>query len=281
MSITRLQQARQMYAMGQRVAKTMDGSRPGYKGRTDAESQYGGDYSNTGQSIGSGSGGGGNARENYISKQYTNLPTPTVTVGVDKFDNPITVKTTYKDKRARQKTLDALNEKGISSFDPRVTKKGINLLDPNNLINSFAPKQQKKFGILDLVMIAASGGLLGPKVGSIAKGINTAKFALDKSKQIGGLLETIGLTDKNVVDSFTSNLSDKFSGFGTGKKSTTSTSIDEDLSKIGNGDGGLESLGNMDALNQEYLLLLNKFNSGNFTDTDQVRFTFLKNMLGK
>jgi len=32
MSITRLQQARQMYAMGQRVAKTMDGSRPGYGG---------------------------------------------------------------------------------------------------------------------------------------------------------------------------------------------------------------------------------------------------------
>ena len=32
MSITRLQQARQMYATGQRVAKTLDGSRPGYKG---------------------------------------------------------------------------------------------------------------------------------------------------------------------------------------------------------------------------------------------------------
>ena len=32
MSITRLQQARQMYAMGQRVAKTLDGSRPGYRG---------------------------------------------------------------------------------------------------------------------------------------------------------------------------------------------------------------------------------------------------------
>jgi len=31
-SITNLQQARQMYAMGQRVAKTLDGSRPGYRG---------------------------------------------------------------------------------------------------------------------------------------------------------------------------------------------------------------------------------------------------------
>ena len=38
MSITRLQQARQMYAMGQRVAKTLDGSRPGYRG----DDAYGG-----------------------------------------------------------------------------------------------------------------------------------------------------------------------------------------------------------------------------------------------
>ena len=76
MAITRLQQARQMYAMGQRVAKTMAGSRPGYKGREDAESQYGGDYSNTGQSLG---GGTGDARETYISTQY-NTPPPTVTV---------------------------------------------------------------------------------------------------------------------------------------------------------------------------------------------------------
>ena len=37
MSITRLQQARQMYATGQRVAKTLDGSRPGYRGDDAAE----------------------------------------------------------------------------------------------------------------------------------------------------------------------------------------------------------------------------------------------------
>ena len=32
MAITRLQQARQMYALGQLVSKTMDGSSPGYRG---------------------------------------------------------------------------------------------------------------------------------------------------------------------------------------------------------------------------------------------------------
>ena len=48
MSITRLQQARQMYAMGQRVAKTLDGSRPGYAGPAGGASalgSYGGDSS--------------------------------------------------------------------------------------------------------------------------------------------------------------------------------------------------------------------------------------------
>ena len=47
MSITRLQQARQMYATGQRVAKTMDGSRPGYRGSDHGDEAYGrGAYSN-------------------------------------------------------------------------------------------------------------------------------------------------------------------------------------------------------------------------------------------
>ena len=56
MSITRLQQARQMYALGQRVAKTLDGSRPGYKGRTDANTMSGSGYG-AGSSTGSNKGG--------------------------------------------------------------------------------------------------------------------------------------------------------------------------------------------------------------------------------
>jgi len=54
MSITRLQQARQMYALGQLVSKTMDGSRPGYRG--DAAGHGTGD---PGESDGPGGGGGG------------------------------------------------------------------------------------------------------------------------------------------------------------------------------------------------------------------------------
>jgi len=74
MSITRLQQARQMYATGQRVAKTLDGSRPGYRGsdmatvagettaaNTSAKNTSGADYGGGNQGGGgSGSDGQGN-----------------------------------------------------------------------------------------------------------------------------------------------------------------------------------------------------------------------------
>ena len=60
MSITRLQQARQMYAMGQRVAKTLDGSRPGYRG-----SDYGDQARGEGAySGGNNTGGNGGGRPN-------------------------------------------------------------------------------------------------------------------------------------------------------------------------------------------------------------------------
>ena len=187
MSITRLQQARQMYALGQRVAKTMDGSRPGYRGREDAESQYGGGYSNTGQSLG-GNNNSGNARENYISKQYTNVPTPTVTVGVDKFDRPINVKTTYTAKRARQKTLDALNKKGISSFDPRVTKLGINPFDPKSFTTSLAPTTPKGFnwkGALFNIGLTALNPALAAKYNKAKSLYNAAKYGSKLATDLG------------------------------------------------------------------------------------------------
>ena len=227
MSITRLQQARQMYALGQRV-RFQGGGRDASRGDFSSPSADGpgndkdggtnavdtGDLGTEKANVDANRDANMSARDRAISNQYTNMPTPTVTIGVDKFDNPITVPTTYTARRARQKTLDALNAKGISSFDPRVTKT-LNFLDPSNLVTSFAPQQQKKFGILDLVMIAASGGLLGPKIATGAKMFNTAK-------NVSKLAQTIGLTDKNVLDSFTSNFTENF---GKGKKSTTKSSI--------------------------------------------------------
>ncbi len=291
MSITRLQQARQMYALGQRV-RFQGGGRDASRGDFSSPSADGGP-GNKGGPVDTGDLGTEkanvqanidanlSARDRARSQMYTNMPTPTVTVGVDKFGNPIDVKTTYTARRNRQKTLDALNKQGISSFDPRVTK-NINFLDPNNLMTSFAPTKTNPFSFkniaTNIVLGIVAPQLLGPK---FATGMKTYKTAQTLSK----LAKDINLTDKNVLESFTGNLksnfSDKFSDLGKGKKSTTTTSVDEDLSKIGNGDGGLESLGNMDALNQEYLLLLNKFNEGVCADEDQGRFTFVQEILGK
>ena len=284
MSITRLQQARQMYALGQRV-RFQGGGRDASRGDFSSPSADGpgndkdggtnavdtGDLGTEKANVDANRDANMSARDRAISNQYTNMPTPTITIGEDKKGNLITVPTTYTDRRNRQKTLDALNAKGISSFDPRVTKT-FNFLDPNNLMTSFAP-QKKQFGILDLVMIAASGGLLGPKIATGAKMFNTAK-------NVSKLAQTIGLTDKNVVDSFTSNLSDKFSGFGKGtSKGTTSTNNTTNNGGKGEGDG-IASLENQAGNYDEYILLLQKLQSGNISDGERNRFNVLKNMLG-
>ena len=77
MSITRLQQARQMYAMGQRVAKTMDGSRPGYRGDDEYQGGrgYGGSKASTGGDKGTGGSkgnlGGGGGGQNSAYRSYS------------------------------------------------------------------------------------------------------------------------------------------------------------------------------------------------------------------
>jgi len=291
MAITRLQQARQLYAVGQLVSKTLDGSRPGYRG--EGEYQGGSSSSSGGKS---GNTGGGNRPNPHTSsgtsktstrspKSYEGprnihsndpkAPPAYEVIGGEKYD--VTPDTRQERELARMKQTI------VKAPLPNVTPKGTEYYDPTTgTLLGFVPTQKNPFSLkniaTNIVLGIVAPQLLGPKFATGMKAYNIAKTA---SK----FAQDIGLTDTNVIGSFTdnltSNLSDKFSGFGKGKKSTTTTSIDEDLSKIGNGDGGLETLGNMDEFNQEYLLLLNKFNSGNFTDSDRVRFTFLKNMLGK
>jgi len=291
MAITRLQQARQMYAMGQRVGgimgsnagsmlvtPTRDGSRPGYYGPDAGHENDPGHGSNSNMGGNNNTGGDKDARETYISTQYSNTPPATVTVGEDKFGNPINVKTTYKDKKARAKTIDALNKKGISIFDSRVAKQGINPFDPKTFTTSFAP-QQKNFGILDLALMAATGGLFGGKIAGLAKGYNTLS-------NIGKLATDFGLTDKNVIESFTDNLTGKFSdfnkgiNFGNNTKSNTKSNTNN-FNQDGKGEGeGLASLESQGANYDEYILLLQKLQSGNISDAERNRYNVLKNMLG-
>ena len=279
MAITNLQQARQMYALGQRVrfqgggrdASQSDFSSPSADtGNTDGGTGAvdTGDLGTEKANVEANLDANMSSRDRAIMNQYKNLPTPTVTIGVDKFDNPITVPTTYTAKRARQQMLNALNEKGISAFDPRVTRT-INPFD----MSLVAQPKQNPFGLKNiaknLLISVVAPQLLGKK---FVTGMNI----YNKAKTISNLAQQFNLTDKNVLDSFTSNLTDSISGFGKGKPSTKGK--DDDTPRGGD---GIEGLGNNDALNQEYLLLLNKFNTGVFTDADQVRFTFLQKILGK
>ena len=282
MSITRLQQARQMYAMGQRVAKTMDGSRPGYRG-----SDYGDEARGTGGYSGSGDTGdfgseranvantksaetnlGMDSRDRAIANQYKNMPTPTVTVGVDKFDNPINIKTTYTDRRNRQKNLDALNAKGISSFDPRVNKIGINPFGFN-----FAPTQKKQgFGLLDIGLMLATGGLFGAKAKTAAQLFGTAKRT---NNLVNTLSNTFG---------FENPIANMFSGNNKSTSKSKSTSNKKIIRTNNNGNGGdgqgIASIENQAANYDEYILLLQKLQSGNISDSEQNRYNVLKNMLG-
>ena len=277
MSITRLQQARQMYAMGQRVAKTLDGSRPGYRG-----SDYGDEARGTGGYSGSGDTGDfGSEKANVANtksavsnlgmdnidrareNQFKNMPTPTVTVGVDKFDNPINIKTTYTDRRNRQKNLDALNAKGISSFDPRVNKIGINPFGFN-----FAPTQKKQgFGLLDIGLMLATGGLFGAKAKTAAQLIGTAKRT---NNLVNTLSNTFG---------FENPIANMFSGNKTSTSKSKSTSKNNTTNNGGEGEG-LASLDNQASGYDEYILLLQKLQSGNISDSERNRYNVLKNMLG-
>ena len=217
------------------------------------------------------------ARDAYISTMYNNMPTPTVTVGEDKKGNPIEIKTTYTDKRAREQMLDALNAKGISSFDPRVTKKGFNFLDPNNFISSFAPKPKKGFGLLDVALLASGLGLFGAKAKTVGSLVSKGRFALDKSKQITSLANQLGI--KNPISNmFSGNNKSKAKS----KSTSTSTSKNNTTNNGGNGgDGqGLASIENQAANYDEYILLLQKLQSGNISDAEQNRYNVLKNMLG-
>jgi len=238
MAITRLQQARQMFRYG---GDTMGGPN---------------DRSSQGPSGPPGGGG-----RDFSKGPETTRHNPHTDTGTSKTSTV----TGDQMRSAKRDFIQTLNTNNAIRAAQKGTK-----FSPYDGGSRFAPTQNRGFGILDLIMIGASGGLLGPKVGSIAKGINTAKFALDKSKQIGGLLETFGLTDTNVAQDFISNL--------TSKGKTTSKKSDKTITRDG-GDG-IGSTPEMAALRDEYYLLLQKLQMGNILASEKNRLTALKNLLG-
>ena len=275
------------YKAGQRVAKSSTGKRPGYGGPQDRgeEARGTGGYSDATDTGGAGSEKanvantksavsnlGMTSRDRAIANQYKNMPTPTVTVGVDKFDNPINIKTTYTEKRNRQKTLDALNARGISSFDPRVTKLGI------SPFGFFSPPEKKTGGFwrglgtiaknLALTYALGPAGLGGTKVGGIlgkANSINKLAGLFGKDIDVKSALGKLG----NPFGNFNTKGPTKKRNKTTGPKNAPRTE----------GDGGEPNQQN--ALLSEYILLLQRMEQGMLSAEEQGRFNSLKSRLGK
>ena len=278
MSITRLQQARQMYAMGQRVGgimgsnggsmlvtPTRDGSRPGYSDTGPGGNPGDVGAGHTGDSIGGGNGGD----YNYKGPAELGVTTRTVNrvtapeayeiIGGQKYD--VTPDTKADRERARVKQ---------AILNPTVKKNKI--FDPisNSFINPFAPKKNP-FSLGNIAKniflgIVAPQLLAGTKLGP----------AINTFNQVN---RVAGLFNKNIDVKDT--ISSLFSGNNKSTSKSKSTSKNNTTTNNGGGDGeGLASLENQASGYDEYILLLQKLQSGNISDSERNRYNVLKNMLG-
>ena len=139
---------------------------------------------------------------------------------------------------------------------------------------SFAPTATKGFNwkgaLLNLGLMAINPALAA-KYGKVKSLYSGAKYA-------GKLANDLGLTNTNVVESFTDNVKgftdnakSNFTGFN-----TTGTKGPKDPPREG-GDGDNQQ----NALMAEYLLLLQKMEQGVLQKEEQARFNSLKSRLGK
>ena len=271
MSITRLQQARQMYAMGQRVAKTMDGSRPGYGGPQDR-----GD-----EAKGTGAYGGGNNNNNNqgSNRPETTRPNPHTDSGYSK----TSVATGAEMKSAARDFVQTLNHNNAIEAAKTGTK-----FSPYTGGASFTSTQRKGPSLFDLALFAAGPlGLFGKTGKTVATAVNLGKRAKTGLDTITSVADQFGI-ENPIGNLFSGNpISDLFSGDKKSKSKSKSKSKNNKTTNNGGeggeggGDGqGLASLENQAGNYNEYILLLQKLQSGNISDSERNRYSVLKNMLG-
>ena len=275
MSITRLQQARQMYAMGQRVAKTLDGSRPGYRGEgayqggTSSKSSSSSKSSNT---SGAGKQDTGNPRDdyiaNYVSKSIvkgggSKKPGTSGTKPSDYNDAFVTGDQGRSAQRDFIQTLNTNNAIRANQLGTKFTPYGGG---SKNYKEPFFDTGLGKF-VKGVGMFYAPQ-IFGPKFATGMKAYKVAKVAKDF------------LDERDVINTLDvkNPIADLFNG---NKTSTTKSTTKNNTTTNNGGDGdGIASLANQAAGYDEYILLLQKLQSGNISDSEQNRFNVLKNMLG-
>jgi len=129
MSITRLQQARQMYALGQLVSKSMDGLRPGYRG----DAAYGGPDPGHGQATG---GDRGDKREQRsVATTQGISPTTQSELGIDR--SAVGQFSQYG------KNVMAQN---LQSLQPNLIERGLDLYNKYGLVPNAARVAGNFFG---------------------------------------------------------------------------------------------------------------------------------------
>ena len=252
---------RLMYAQGQRVAKTLNGSRPGYAGPNEP---------NDGQGVGAGAPGpgdtggeGGNNPSDNSDTQTTNTTTNNDSdfdpFGHSRFD----VGSGYYGEPVTSDLDETTIDESTTTFAPTVTKppsiwEGIKTIG-KNLVKGYVAAQT--FGALGLSPKAV-------QIGNVALGFGK-QIGLTKS----GSISELGLNAANTIgDVFSGNTS---TGINTNSFSGNTNSLSNNNQNNG-GEGG-----NNNVLSNEYILLLQKMQLGNFTQEDQTRFNLLKTMLGK
>jgi len=161
MAITNLQQARQLYAMGQRVAKTMDGSRPGYRGSDWGGSSYG-DPADSSSSRGGTTSSSDDNRENYgASTQYSPPPAPQLSGGDGGIDPGF--QNALRNQQIRQNTITQSQNPNFGQFF-------------NTRIPTYqAPTFRNRMGSLGNAMAGGVLGLINPLAGLAFKGYNYFK----------------------------------------------------------------------------------------------------------
>ena len=252
---------RLMYAQGQRVAKTLNGSRPGYAGPNEP---------NDGQGVGAGAPGPGDT-----GGEGGNNPS-------DNSDTQTTNTTTNNDS-----DFDPF---GHSRFDvgsgyygePVTSDPDETTIDETT--TAFAPPDKKPGGFLEGIKTIGKNLFKGyvaiqtfGALGLSPKAIAIGNTALGFGKQTGltksGSISELGLNAvTGIADLFSGN---KNTGINTNSFSGNTNSL-SDTNQNNGGEGG-----NNDVLSSEYILLLQKMQLGNFTQEDQTRFNLLKTMLGK
>ena len=287
MSITRLQQARQMYAMGQRVRFRGGGMDMGNESNQAQSASMG--NSTSSNSSNDNSNDNSNSNNNDGPKGPSELGTSTRTVnkitappayeiiGGEKFN----VTPDTRDDRERARVKADIMKAPIPNFTP----KGIEYFKNNELVNTFAPKKNQfnMFSLLGNAALFAINPALAAKYRQAKSIYSGVKFAKDLVQPyttknlnkpfevIEGLTKNIGLKDKNVIQSFKDSLTNNVTSK---TKPVINTNTDS-----GSNDG-INTLENANALQDEYRTLLQKLQTGSISDAERTRYTMLKNMLG-